>query len=193
MGGVTWSGPGSVYACINDHRATVSDTRAARTSKGTVMEKGRSRSWPDVACRSRVVLVGCGYVAVNVHAGAWDGVDAEGAAYGDEPVLHVGEPVSGAERGRVAARAGVANVEGQAVVIGEADRDARRAACVLGGVLERLEAAEVHALLGLRRVSAQFARLHGGRCGRTSRRVLERLHEPAADEHGRVDAVGKFA
>jgi hypothetical protein len=117
----------------------------------------------------------------------------EAAAERGEAVGHV--PQAGTERGagRVVPGSVVRHGEAQAVR-GDAQRDARRGgARVLGGILQRLEAAEVDGCLGLLREPPDRVGRNGHR-----HRGLARLRGQGGDQSGvreqrRVDAAGEVA
>ena len=68
-----------------------------------------------------------------------------------------------------------------------------RLRCVLGGVLQRLQAAEVDRRLDLGRVPPDAVGAHGDGQRAAVARGPERLSQPAVDEQRRVDAVRQLA
>src|SRR6185437_10349029 len=131
--------------------------------------------------------------AADAGALAWGGVPADGAADRAEAVGHVHVAVAAAGAGRVEAWAVVAHAEQQAAgLLPQPDLDLR-AAGVLGRVLERFQAAEVHGGLDLKAVPAEAGGRDGDRQGRAPAGGAERLAEPAVGEQRRVDAVGEVA
>jgi FtsX-like permease family len=131
--------------------------------------------------------------AADPGALAWGGIPADGAADRAEAVGHVHVAVAGVGASRVEAGAVVAHAEQQAAgLFPQPDLDLR-AAGVLGRVLQRLQAAEVHGGLDLKAVPAEARRGHGDRQGRAAAGGAQRLAEPAVGEQRRVDAVGEVA
>src|SRR6266536_4890126 len=70
-----------------------------------------------------------------------------------EPVAHVGEAGTGGGGPSIEARTVVADLEAKGAVVGQSDRDQARPCSVLGGILHRLQAAEVDRALHVRRVA----------------------------------------
>src|SRR6185437_9201824 len=127
--------------------------------------------------------------AADPGALAWGGVPADGAADRAEAVGHVHVAVATAGAGGVEAGAVVAHAEQQAAgLLPQPDLDLR-AAGVLGRVLERFQAAEVHGGLDLKAVPDEAGGRDGDRQGRAPAGGAERLAEPAVGEQRRVDAV----
>src|SRR3954471_13677135 len=81
-------------------------------------------------------------------AASWCRFDGDASLHGGYAVPDVGEPDAGRHDVDVEPGAVVAHVETDAVVVlGKGDADRGGSAGVLGGVLHRLEAAEIHGVL----------------------------------------------
>src|SRR4051794_5415596 len=74
-------------------------------------------------------------------------------------------------------------------VVGQLDRHARGAVCVLRRVLKRLHAREVDRGLDLRGVAADLRGVDDRRQRRAAARGPQRLGQPALGEEGRIDAA----
>jgi hypothetical protein len=75
----------------------------------------------------------------------------------------------------------------------KADQDARATACVLGGILERLETAEVDGRLDVERESAHAVADDSDLQGRAQRCRLQCGEKPFVDESRRIEVAGKLA
>ena len=88
----------------------------------------------------------------------------------------------------------VAHLEAQYTVgLADPQRGGCTVTSVLTGVLEGLDAAEIHAGFNLRVVSMDDALLNGGGQRGTARRSGKRFGEPAGGQQWRKDAVGQRA
>ena len=88
----------------------------------------------------------------------------------------------------------VADVEDQVCVdLAHLDRRVGCLAGVLGGVLERLEAAEVHSGLDLGRIAAQAGDVERRFDGSAAAGPRERIAQPAIDQQRRIDPAHQRA
>ena len=127
-------------------------------------------------------------------AASGDGVDAELAADGGDPVGHVGQPGSGAGAGAGEAGAVVGDLAGQpAGVVAQGDDDAGAVPSVLGGVVQRLQAAEVDRCFDRGRVAGGAAGVDGDRSPAAGGRGGERGRQAEVGQRRGIDAVGQAA
>ena len=126
-------------------------------------------------------------------AASGGGVDAELAADGGDPVGHVGQPGS-AGAGAGDAGAVVGDLADQlAGVVAQGDGDAGVVPGVFGGVVQRLQAAEVDRCFDRGRVAGGDAGVDGDRPRAAGGRGGERGGQPEVGQRRGVDAVGQAA